>query len=145
MKIEFRVRGIPKAQPRVKAVSRGKFARVYTPWNADSWKSLIMWSAREEISRHGPSWRPLSGPLAFMATFTLPRPKAHYKANGTLKEKVPDYVETKPDIDNLVKALMDALVDVQVMDDDRTVAVLSVSKRYGADPGCTVSIDEIHS
>lgn len=64
-------------------------------------------------------------------TFYFTRPKEHYRSNGELKEK---YIKVphsaKPDLDNLSKAVLDALVQAGVLEDDAHVTRLLLEKRY---------------
>lgn len=110
--------GEPKAQPRPRATARGGFARVYNPSTADEWKQAIMDAARNQ-------GEPFLGPVSLEIRFDMPRPK-HLR--GT--EQKPHTV--KPDIDNLVKAVMDALTTAIWWIDDSQVWSLSTSKQYAA-------------
>jgi len=120
--------GIPKPQPRVKATIRGNHAGVYTPPTAKSWKELIAFEAAPLAGRQ------VEGPIALRVHFTLPRPKARKKEN---------YVTTKPDLDNLLKATQDALTDRAVWRDDSQIAEISSRKTYetkDAAPGAVIEI-----
>lgn len=123
----FHAIGIPKAQPRVKACRRGGFTGVYTPGTADEWKGII----REAASK---SWsgNQLVGPVDVRILFFMPRPKGHFRNNGTLKATAPGWVESKPDLDNLEKAVLDALTNLGVWRDDSQVCAVSKWKVYGA-------------
>ena len=113
------VYGEPKAQPRPRATARGGFARVYNPSTADEWKQAIVDAAEPG---HG---GPFLGAVAVEIRFDMPRPKS---MRGT--EQKPHTV--KPDIDNLVKAVMDALTEANWWIDDAQVWSLSTSKQYAA-------------
>lgn len=120
--------GTPKPQPRVKAFSRGGHAGVYTPTTAQGWKEIVM---QEAASLAG---QQIEGPIALGISFILPRPKAHKKET---------FVATKPDLDNLLKATMDALTDRVVWRDDAQIAEVHVSKAYestDALPGAVIEI-----
>jgi Holliday junction resolvase RusA-like endonuclease len=139
--ITFLVTGEPKAQPRPKAFAR-KFgakwqARVYDPGTAEGWKSLIA----EAVKPHLPAV-PLDGPLKVTAIFLLPRPKAHYRSNGELKPNAPEWQVSKPDKDNLEKALYDALTQCGLWRDDSQVAVSICQKKYAnVRPGAQVTVE----
>jgi len=76
--------------------------------------------------------------------FVMPRPKAHhYRASWQLKPTAPRYVTSKPDADNLAKAVLDALTDVSAWTDDSLVVSLSVVKTYGSETGCDVQISPL--
>ncbi len=59
----------------------------------------------------------------------LPRPKSHYKRSGEIKDGVENHKCTKPDVDNHVKSLFDALNKIAWLDDSQVVK-LSAEKRY---------------
>jgi len=65
--------------------------------------------------------------------FSFERPKAHYGTgrNSTVKkEHAPDCHTSKPDIDKLSRAALDALTIARVFHDDSAVAGLTVAKTY---------------
>jgi len=114
----FQVIGTPKAQPRVKGCIRGKHAAVYTPGTANGWKDTIRLAAAELAGRE------LTAPIYLQAKIILPRPKARRKEH---------YVVTKPDIDNLLKAIMDVFSEIRVWHDDAQVVRLEAEKVYQAE------------
>jgi crossover junction endodeoxyribonuclease RusA len=122
--ITFFVQGTPKAQPRVKFSSRGKFGRAYTPDTADDWKALVMIEAKKHFKQ------PLEGPLRVDIEFLFPRPKSHFTSKGQLKPNAPFWHTTKPDRDNLDKCVLDALTTVGAWHDDCQVCCGTIYKSY---------------
>lgn len=117
MKIQFTVPGVPVAQPRVKATLRSGHAGVYTPTKNSAghsngiaeFKALVKMMAAKEYS--GP---PLEGPIRVDAEFVFPRQAAKVWS----RKPMPRYRKTtKPDVDNLVKSLLDCLNQVMWVDD----------------------------
>jgi Holliday junction resolvase RusA-like endonuclease len=141
MNINFYVEGIPKGQPRPKAFSRGGHAAVYDPGTAESWKSLVAVAAKPFQPQI-----PFNGPLTLCLDFTFPRPKCHYRSGKNshlLKEGCPNFHTSKPDSDNLAKAVMDAMTQLSFWMDDSQVWSLYVSKLYtpnGGRSGCSISL-----
>ena len=131
--LQFLVVGHPKAQPRVKAFKRGNHAGVYDPGTADGWKLAVGATARIHWNRVQ-----FIGPLRLVLGFFMPRPKAHFNKHGDLKPGALTWHESKPDTDNLAKAVMDAMTQLQVWRDDSQVVQLEVSKAYGVRAGCIV-------
>ena len=135
--IVFFAHGIPKGQPRPKAFSRGGHARVYDPGTAEGWKGAVAVGWKD---------RPLScnplpdAPLHLELLFAMPRPKGHLNSKGIIKESSPDWHTSTPDVDNMAKAVMDALTHLSAWRDDALVAKLTVEKRYGSPTGCLIRI-----
>ena len=143
--IKIRVHGEPKGQPRPRAFARrmgdGKFvARVFESGTAEGWKSLIA----AEAAKHRPA-EPISGPVFVDAYFVFPRPKSHYRAGKhahELRADAPAWHTSKPDRDNLDKALLDALTQLGgFWRDDCQVCAGVLQKSYGPRPGVLIVIE----
>lgn len=139
--ITFTVPTIPVAQPRqrhrVLTTGGRTFAHNYTPQNSpvNAYKAAVQLAAREAYS--GP---PHDGPVRLFATFVFPRPKAlRWKTKPMPVAKQ----TSKPDIDNLVKALTDALNGLVFVDDARIYAVTAMKLVAAGDeqPRCEVRIE----
>lgn len=137
MYLDFFVAGIPKAQPRVKAFVRGGHAGVYTPDSAETWKQEV----RRQAVANAPESL-MSGVVRIQLDFFLPRPKTHLDRHGVPKPKSPVWHCKKPDLDNLIKAVTDAITDTQkVWLDDSQICEITATKTYGINAvGCSVSI-----
>lgn len=141
--ITFFVRGEPKAQPRPRAFARnfgGKWqARVYDAKTSENWKSLIA------VAAAGLFKKPIEGPVSLSLIFFMPRPKSHRRANGELKESAPVWHLSKPDADNLEKAVMDALTQIGAWRDDSQVCSKSTRKYYASveSVGCSISVETL--
>ena len=137
---EWRVLGLPRAQPRPRAFVRGGRAAVYDCGTAEGWKSDVARACWEIEGRC------LFGALGVRLTFYMPRPKSHYRANGFLKTSAPMIIHNqKPDVDNLAKAVLDAMTGIQAWRDDAQVCELTVSRRWEIpgkeSPGCLIRIN----
>lgn len=129
--LSFFVVGHPEPQPRPRACKRGRRVGVYNPTSADEWKARIIRAARA-------SWdgQPFDGPVACELTFGFQRPKSHARMKAP-----PCWHTSKPDRDNLEKAVLDALTTAGVWGDDAQVAAGSIEKRWSDDlPGVSVCI-----
>lgn len=133
----FFVPGIPKPQPRVKATKRGAFIHIYTPDTADAWKDCIR--------KVGAQYRPgsvIDLPVSVRLLFAMPRP-TNMRTRKHAEERHRPH-KKKPDIDNLAKAVLDALSDWWL--DDSLVVMLTASKWYArvdGPPGVEIHISEM--
>jgi crossover junction endodeoxyribonuclease RusA len=78
---------------------------------------------------------PLTGPVEVEIDFTLPRPKSARGPN--------QYPAKRPDLDKLVRAVLDALTDGGAWADDGQVVTLTAGKLYpfaGEAPGCQIRV-----
>lgn len=104
---------IPCPRPRI--ALRGRFPVAYYPKAYAEWKTeaaALITEARTEP--------PATGPLILTARFAVKRPKS-------TKLTAP-----KADIDNYLKALMDAMTAAEVWEDDAQVVVVNASKEWAA-------------
>lgn len=124
MLVEFDVRGTPVAQPRARHARIGNSIRSYYPAKhpIGAWKNMAILSIQEAL---GNAKQKSIGdiPILVIAEFVFPRPKA-----SKIVEKI-----TKPDIDNLGKALMDAITASGFWRDDGLVSQTILSKRNTRD------------
>jgi len=131
------INGKPKAQPRVKAFSRGGKAGVYTPSTADEWRRNVSVS----LIRHKD--KNLSGAFEVELHFILDRPRSHYRTGRfkhIQKDDAPTYHTKKPDVDNLAKLILDVLTKINYWSDDSQVVSLKVTKQYSDVFDCGVRI-----
>lgn len=139
--LRITVEGIPKGQPRARACIRGRHAGVYDPGTADDWKACVRGAAREAMG----SRADILDAVSMHVVFRMPRPKAHLDKAGDVKEKfrLAPHVQ-KPDLDNLVKAVQDALTDVGLWRDDAQITALTASRVWcprHARPGCDITLN----
>lgn len=133
MKIEFTVPGTPVAKQRPRFASRGKYVQAYTPDKTASYENLV------KISYTG---QKLHG--AIMATIYLyfPIPKSTSKKKIEEMKILKIKHTKKPDADNCVKSILDALNNI-AFDDDGQVAVIHVWKHYSDRPRAEIILEEI--
>lgn len=129
MRVEFTVYGVPlpKARPRVVRLPNGKI-QTFTPDRTKAWEESIQGQALQ----HRPE-KLFEGALLLTLGFHLMRPKSAPK-----KRRYPD---RRPDLDNLTKAVKDALNGVVWRDDAQIVAML-VYKQYGDPPRVEICVEE---
>jgi Holliday junction resolvase RusA-like endonuclease len=133
IEIQFRVDGIPKAQPRPKARNHGGFVRVYDPGTAEDWKNAIAAKAIQYRPK-----APTTNPVKVSIHFWMPRPNSHYNKKGEVKPIAPFNHIKKPDIDNCIKAVMDSLNGLGFWVDDSQVFSVEADKNYASYPGAVI-------
>lgn len=121
------VNGNPKAQGRPRACVRGAHASVYNPSNANGWKDTIYY----ETMKHRPTI-PFSLPVRIDIKWRMPRPKRLLRKLDPEGE-MPH--TSKPDRDNLDKAVLDAMLGGGWFLDDCYVTAGFIQKVYHAKNG----------
>jgi Holliday junction resolvase RusA-like endonuclease len=89
---------------------------------------------------------PFNGDISVSLTFGIPRPKKHYrtgKYSHKLKNNSPVFVRTKPDIDNLIKFVMDACNKV-LWKDDCCIVEIQARKMYTDKPFTDIEVWHIN-
>ena len=137
-KIKFEVLGNPQAQKRHEHHRRGEFVKVYDPSEEAKTNFLLT------VQQYAPK-TPILGAIKLTVWFLMPRPKSHYgtgKNAGILKDDAPDWHTKRPDIDNYLKFIMDALGGRQIYwKDDSQVCSVIVQKLYHETPRTVVELD----
>ena len=131
---------IPTGQARPRFASRGGFAKAYKSKDQiDNERTLESF-----LLEHQPK-KPIEGPVCLIVRAFLPIPGSKSKKwkDQALAGLVRPTV--KPDTDNLVKQVCDALTRMQFWVDDKQVVEVSASKHYDDGVGArwVIGVDEI--
>jgi len=137
--IRLEVRGKPQALKRHRTfrLPNGNI-RNYDPSEGDKKDFLAICQNKAPKS-------PLDGPISMKLWFYMPRPKNHYGTGrnaGILKDWAPRLHTSKPDLDNLVKFVKDALNKVFYLDDSQ-ISTLAAGKFYASVPRTIIEIGKI--
>lgn len=135
--IEFTVYGEPVAQGRPRASTRNGFVRMYDPKNSKDFKQYVKLVASE--------YKPdqlLSGPLQLDVKVFKPALKSFSKKKKLEAEQGLLRPISKPDVDNYVKGIKDALNKV-IWNDDSQIVDLHVSKYYSETPRIEVAVQTL--
>lgn len=135
--IEFTIFGNPVALKRHRTVRTKNFIRQYDPSFNDKQDFLA------KTMEYRPE-EPLKSALMVSLFFNIARPKSHYRTGknaGVLKDNAPIACTKRPDIDNYVKFVMDALNGVFWIDDSQIFSLYSV-KQYSETPSIIIKIAE---
>lgn len=129
---------VAKGRPRV-----GLRGHMYTPTTTKQAEYEIR---QAWYGKHGDG--PFDGDLEIKVGAYLPRPKSHFgtgKNAGQLRDSARAYPGVKPDLDNLLKLVVDALNGLAFIDDGQIV--LATAYKQYADltlgPGWSIVVKEI--
>ena len=135
MEIQYTVVGIPKPQARPKFFrNKAGFIGTYSP--KTDWFGLVY---GETLKQKEKIQEKLKGALQLNLLFFMPIPKSISKK----KREQLKYVIKKPDVDNLAKAVMDAMNNAGIWEDDSQISRLDVLKVYGEEPKCIITVIEL--
>lgn len=137
--------GHPAPKGSLKCVGgRGRHQLIEDNVKTKPWRDAVALWIRRNWHQHADEHQPLGADV----TFSLPRPKYHYgtgKNAYILKDTAPPYPTKKAkdagDADKLLRLILDAIQDTDVLPDDAQVIDVSARKRYAADnppPGSDV-------
>jgi len=112
--VVFEVSGDPVPKARARTVRKGGRTWSFTPKRVAAWEKTV----KEEAVKHFE--KPMEGPVMVSLIFHMKRPSSRRKEV---------YVSTTPDLDNLEKAVLDALNGV-AYEDDRFVVAKNAQKKY---------------
>jgi len=113
--------GEPIAQPRAKVSTKNGFARAYTERD----HPIHAYKQAVRLAYVNAGGDVLEGPVSIRIVCWFGRPKSHSKKRRQQAEPK----TTKPDLDNIAKAILDALNEI-AYDDDGQVYRLTVEKWY---------------
>lgn len=117
------IAGAPMAKGRPR-FSR-KIGRAYTPDKTVKYETYLRTMLANDMNKAG--LEPIEGPVSVRVVFTMPEPKSMAKK---LKGLELPHVK-KPDLDNMLKAVLDSMNQVVVKDDSQ-VFKIETEKRYGS-------------
>jgi Holliday junction resolvase RusA-like endonuclease len=132
--VTFTVYGVAQPKGNMRAfLKRGMKFPIVTETNRNvrSWSQLVA----EEASRELAAWngQQITGPVAVSVRFALPRPKKYQRLGLNPAHCV------APDIDKLLRAVLDALSRVVFLDDAQVVTV-SATKIYAPVDGAPYAL-----
>lgn len=111
-------------------------ARAVKPWEAN------LRAHAAEAMDGGALWR---GPVHVEVVFYFARPRSHYGTGrnaGTLRASAPQFMSSMPDLDKLLRCVLDSLSGIAVKDDSQ-VSRLLAGKFYGEPERAEVRVREL--
>lgn len=125
LKDAFFVRGQPVPQGSMKFVRPGVMIHSRS-------QDLALW--RADIARNAElfGFKPIASAVKVELDFVMSRPKSSKRA----------FPSVKPDLDKLIRAVLDGLTGVAFKDDSQVILIQS-SKTYGENQGVWIRIEQI--
>ena len=137
MTISFTVPGEPKGKGRPRFTTRGGYAKTYTPVETANYESLVRLAYFQSYGE-----LMLEGALSLEVAAYFPIPKSASKKQQSKMLKREVLPTRRPDADNLLKVVQDALNGVAYKDDCQLASV-SCSKFYSDKPLVEVTLSEL--
>lgn len=139
--VRFTVPGRAVPQGSSRAFIRGGKA-VVTHDNPKTmpWRGAVALTAREALNGRFAA----DGAVGVMLAIHLDRPKSHWRRDGTPKASAPARPTGRPDLDKLVRAVLDALTGVAFRDDAQVTTIVATLDYVAAPaipPSVHVTID----
>jgi crossover junction endodeoxyribonuclease RusA len=147
------VYGVPAPQGSKRAIRNqhtGRIQQVESSAKVAPWRADVRQAVLDASNGSGPTLRPVT----VRVDFVLPRPKGHYRTGryaGMLRDSAPAHPAGKPDLDKLVRAVLDAIGSTgAVWHDDSQVIDIEAGKHYPSvttldRPGAIIHISEVVS
>ena len=137
MPIHFTVEGAPKAKARHRSYINDGRINTYTPMTTSAWEQYIKLVAGPHAPRNL-----FEGPISLQCIFYMPIPKSWSKKKQHQASIHSIQPTVKPDVDNMLKLVKDALNGV-IWKDDKQVVHVNARKLYSQDPRTEIFIEEI--
>jgi len=129
--VNIPVEPTPMPRPKVFKMGSGQVVTV-TPGRAAKTESMI----REYVMKAAGSRFRKDIPLKLSADFVVPKPKSAPRKRR--------YPVTRPDLDQYLKLLMDAL-NKYLWEDDSQVVAVCATKRYGELPSIGLEVESVEA
>jgi Holliday junction resolvase RusA-like endonuclease len=129
--LSITVYGLPAPQGSKKHVGGGRMIESNQK-SLNTWREDVKLAALRALEET-PSWERDYAAVTAHITFTLPRPKGHWRTGKNahlLKDSAPTLHGTKPDLDKLLRSTGDALTAAGVYSDDSRLAQVFSVKSY---------------
>lgn len=129
--------GRPQGKQRVRIVKSNGRIHSYTPRETVNYEQEIRMTYK---ALNNPNFGSKPVSLYILATYPIPKNFPKKKKEMCLEEEI--YPCVKPDMDNIVKIVLDALNGV-AYDDDKQVVQLLARKIYGVKPKLDIFVEEV--
>lgn len=137
MTLQFTIPGTPVGKGRPKFARRGNFVTAYTPKKTASYENLVKLYANQAMAGK----KPIENAVAVVIILTVNPPESWSKKKKMLALSGVTKPTSKPDIDNVIKGIFDAMNAI-VWLDDKQVVHLTAWKEYGDIASASVRVAE---
>lgn len=117
--------GEPVGQGRPRAVRMGAFVRVHNAPKSAQWQAI----AAAQMAEEWGGKPPIDEPVRLVAEVICRRPASVPKRYGRGRQ----WCTRKPDLDNVIKSLLDAIVQAGCLRDDASVVQVRAAQYIAAD------------
>lgn len=135
--VVFTVPGVPVGKGRPKFSRHGAHVQVHTPEKTANYENLVKLVAAEAMA----GANLLKRPIALHLTMHMPIPESWSKKRKDLAVRGLIGATVKPDLDNVCKAIADAMNGI-VYTDDKLIVSATIVKQYGTVPHVAVRVQE---
>ena len=141
--ISFFVHGIPVPKGSAKAFVNKHTGRAQVM--QDNREKQRPWASAITLTAMELGVKGTLAPVRVTLDFSMPRLKSHFgtgKNRHVVKPNAPDFHVSKPDLDKLIRCVLDALTGVAWHDDSQVVEVIA-SKYYRDQPGVFITLEPL--
>ena len=138
MKIEFTIPGQPVAKGRARVSIRGGRAFAYTPEKTRMYENQVGAYASQAMAGRVPMGGPVL--VAIEACMIIPASWSAKKRKDAIEGKI--WPTSRPDLDNIIKAVLDGILRIAIVDDNQVVHLVARQK-YAEIPQLSVEIEEL--
>ena len=136
--IHITIPGEPVAQGRARFSTMNGFVRAYDPAKSREYKGYV-----KDFARHG-EFEPLEGAICMLAVFYRSIPKSWSNKKQAEAQAMEIMPTSRPDADNYIKAVKDALNGILYKDDSQIVLPIPL-KAYSDKPRVELYIaNDVH-
>lgn len=134
--VAFEVMGDPVGKGRPKFARRGDYVNTYTPKKTAMYETRVQVAARQAMGAQLPH----TGAMAVWLSLDIAIPLSWSKKKQQQALAFEIYPTSKPDVDNVLKAILDACNGIVWVDDKQVIDVI-IHKRYALSGSAKVQVE----
>lgn len=142
MRIECYIPGqaVPQLRPRI--VRKGQHYGLAEQQKVREWKAYVRFIFASEAQKKG--WQASKRPIVLSLTFYMQAPSSFSRKKQIVAMSGEIHPTAKPDLDNLIKGVIDALNGTAWIDDS-CIVELRAKKQYSETPGVIIEVEECNA